>query len=225
MVARVNYVAAVTDHRGRSPLPLLPHRTAREAAIFAVAVALFVDAAFYVALVQSDFDGGALIVWSVFKTLIIVVGTGWLAWETGAWAFGIIALIFAVIGLEDSVGITAPLGAWLIEEGGIRRGPRGANEQLLRRGFTMVALLGPTLYLGSRAPVWLRRAIWTLIGLLGAIFVAAVLGDVVADRSGTNLDEVVEEPLFSLVAGFVVGLVVEWRRRRSLTDPTTGLPR
>lgn len=222
---RVNYVAAVSDHRGRVPLSLFPHRMAREAAVFTVAVALFVDTAFYVALAQSDFLGGPLMAWSGLKILIIVAGTGWLAWETGAWAFGLIALIFAVIGLEDSVGITAPLGTWLIEEGGIRRGPRGSNEQLLRRGATMIILLGPTLYLGSRAPVWLRRAIWTLIGLLAAIFVVAVLGDVIADRSGTNLDEVVEEPLYSITTGLMVGLVVEWRRRRRLTDPTTGLPR
>ena len=176
------------------------------------------------ALVQSDFLGGPLMAWSGLKILIIFAGTGWLAWETGAWAFGLIALIFAVIGLEDSVGITAPLGTWLIEEGGIRRGPRGSNEQLLRRAATMILLLGPTLYLGSRAPVWLRRAIWTLIGLLAAIFVVAVLGDVIADRSGTNLDEVVEEPLLSITTGLVVGLVAE-RRRRHLTDPTTGQPR
>lgn len=190
--------------------------------MFAAAVALFIDAAFYVALSQSNLDGGPLIVWSASKNLIIVAGIGWLAWETRAWALGMIALIFAVIGLEDSVGITAPLGVWLIEEGGIRSGPRGANEQLLRRGVTMIALIGPTLYLGSRAPVWLRRALWMLIGLLGAIFMAAVVGDVVADRSGTDLDELIEEPLFSLTAGFVIGLVVEWWRLRRVTDPTTG---
>ncbi len=214
----------MTDHRGRDPLPLFPHRTAREAAVFTAAVALFIDAAFYVALRQSDFLGTPIMVWSGVKILVIVVGIGWLAWETRVWALGLIALIFAVIVLEDSVGITAPLGAWLIEEGGIRSGPRGSNEQLLRRGFTMIALLGPTLYLGWRAPVWLRRAIWTMIGMLAAIFVAAVLGDVIADRSGTNLDEVVEEPLYSLAAGFVVGLVVEWRRRRRVTNPTTRSP-
>jgi hypothetical protein len=64
-----------------------------------------------------------------------------------------------------------------------------------------------------------------MISVLAAIFVVAVLGDVIADRSGTNLDEVVEEPLYSLAAGFVVGLVVEWRRRRRVTNPTTGSPR
>ena len=220
-VGRVNYVAAVTDHRDREQPTLFPHRTAREAAVFSAAVALFIDAAFYVALAQSDLDGGPLIVWSAFKTVAIVAGIGWLAWETRAWALGMIAVIFAVIGLEDSIGITAPLGGWLIEEGGFRRGPRGANEQLLRRGFTMIVLLGPTLYLGFRAPAWLRRAIWTLVGLLAAIFMAAVVGDVIADRRGTNLDELVEEPLFSLTAAFVVGLVVErWRLRRP-TGPTT----
>ncbi len=221
----VNYVAAVTDHPGSRSLPLFPRRTAREAAIFAAAVALFVDVAFYAALAQSQFDSGPLVLWSAFKTIIIVAGIGWLAWETRAWALGLLALIFAVIWLEDSAGITAPLGVWLIEEGGIRKGPRGVNEQLLRRVFTMAALLGPTLYLGWQAPAWLRRALWTLIGLLGAIFAGAVVGDVAADRSGTNLDELVEEPLFSLTAGFVVGLVVEWWRRRRFTDPTTGAPR
>ena len=221
----VNYVAAVTDRRSPRPLSLFPRGTAREAAVFAAAVALFVDAAFYVALNESHLGGGALIVWSSLKTVIIVAGIGWLAWETRAWAFVMVALNFALIALEDSVGITAPLGVWLIEEGGLRAGPQGANEQLVRRGVTMVALLGPTLYLGSRAPAWLRRAVWTLIGLLAAIFVAAVLGDAIADRRGTNLDEVVEEPLFSLTVGFVAGLVVEWWQRRRITDPTTGLPR
>lgn len=199
---------------------LAPHRTAREAFVFAGVVALFVDGVFFVSLSADQLGGGSLAAWSAVKVAVIVAGIGWLAWEIKAWSLGIIAIIFALVGFEDSIGITAPLELWLIEESGIRRGPRGSNSQLLRRGVVMVVLLSPTLYLAARAPRWLRSAVWILIGFLGAIFLAAVLGDFAADRTGTNLDELLEEPLLSLCAGFVVGLVVQWWPDSRLRNPT-----
>lgn len=209
------------ESKRRGPGRLLPRREAREAAVFAAVLALFVDLIFYVSLAESQLDGPAIRTWSTLKVTVIAAGVGWLAWETRTAALGLIAGIFLLIGLEDSISITAPLGVWLIEEGGLRSGPRGAYADLLRRGAVVIVLLGPTLYLGSRAESRIRSAVWALIGLLGAIFLVAVIGDLVADTAGTNLDELLEEPLLSLGLGFVVGLVVgRWPERR-LRPPTT----
>ena len=200
-------------------------QTAREAAIFAAVAALFVDVVFYFSLADKELSAGSLTVWSGLKFLVIAGVVGWLAAETREWALGLVAVIFLLIGLEDSVGVTAPLGLWLLEESGLRRGPQGANSQVLRRVAVMVLLLGPTLYVAERAPQGLRRAVWALIGFLAAIFLAAVVGDLVADRTGTNLDELVEEPLLSLCMAFTVGLAVQWWPRRRFRIPTTRRPR
>lgn len=199
---------------------LFSRKTANEAAIFVAVVALLVDLLFYAVLADSQLSGGPLAVWSAIKTFSIAGCLSWLAFDRRAWSLGLIAAIYALIGLEDSVGVTAPLGIWLVEEAGIRRGPQGSNSQLLRRVFVSLGLLGPTMFLASRAPGQLRRAVWILIGFLGAIFVAGVLGDVAADRTGTNLDELLEEPVLSLAVGFAVGLVVEWWPSNRLITPT-----
>lgn len=199
---------------------IFTRKPAREAAVFAAVAALLVDAVFYLARSGTQLGGAPLATWSALKVLVVVVAVGWLAYKQQSWALGLIAAIFALIGLEDSIGITAPLGIWLIEESGIRRGPQGANSQLLRRGFVMLGLLGPTVYLTTRAPQHLRRAVWILLGFLAAVFVAAVLGDVAADRTGTNLDELIEEPVLSLAAAFSIGLVVEWWPSVGPTSPT-----
>ena len=200
---------------------LFPWRRGREAALFFAAAALFVDLIFYFSLADAQLGGAALLTWSAIKTLGIAAICGWLAYETQSWALGLIAGIFAVIALEDAFGITAPLGIWLLEEGGISGGPRGVNGQMIRRGLVMASLLGPVLYLSRRAPKYLHRALWVLLGLLALLFVAAVVGDAAADRSGTNLDELIEEPLLSLGVAFTIGLAVEWWPRRRFRFPTT----
>ncbi|NND02650.1 MAG: hypothetical protein HKN91_07675 [Acidimicrobiia bacterium] len=190
-------------------------QTAREAALFVAVVALLVDAAFYFAVSNAQLAGRPLSIWSASKVLVIVVTTLWLAVDRREWSLGLIAAIFVLIGLEDSVGITAPLGIWLIEEAGIGRGPQGTNSQLLRRALVTLGLLGPTVFLASKAKRKMRKGVWILLGFLGAIFVVAVLGDVFTDRTGTNLDELLEEPILSLAAAFSVGLAVDsWPARR-----------
>ncbi len=184
--------------------------------MFAAVVALLVDLAFYLAISNAQLAGRPLAVWSAIKVLFIVAATLSIALPRKEWALGLIAAIFALIGLEDSVGITAPLGIWLVEEAGVRRGPRGANSQLLRRVLVSLALLGPTVFLATQAKPNLRKAIWVLLAFLAAIFAVAVLGDVFTDRTGTNLDELLEEPILSLAAAFSIGLAVDWwpSRRR-----------
>ena len=217
----MQYLAAVIGSRHRGRWRLFPRREAREAAVFVGVLALFVDLVFYVSLAEAQLDGPAIRTWSTIKVALIVAGIAWLAIDAQAWALGLIAGIFVLIGLEDSIGITAPLGVWLIEEGGLRRGPRGTYEQLLRRSAVTVLLLGPTIYLGRRAEPRIRAAVWALLVFLGAFFLLAVLGDVFADRRGTNLDDLLEGPLMSLGLGFVVGLIVaRWPERR-LKAPTT----
>lgn len=189
---------------------LFTSTAAREAALFAAVVALLVDLAFYLAISNAQLAGRPLAVWSALKVLVIVVACLWLAVDRREWALGLIAAIFALIGLEDSIGITAPLGIWLIEEAGVRRGPQGANSQMLRRILVALALLGPTVYVAKAVKARLRRAVWILLGFLAAIFIVAVLGDVFTDRTGTNLDELLEEPILSLGAAFSVGLMVDW---------------
>jgi hypothetical protein len=189
--------------------------------VYAAVVFVFIDAVFFVAMADATVGGLPLTMWSELKTLLVAGIVGWMSWELRAWSLGIVSLIFLLIGLEDAVGVTAPLGLWLLEESGLRGGPRGATDQLLRRGVVMAFLLGPTLYLASRAPFHLRRVVWTLVGFLGLIFLVAVLGDVVADRTGSNLDELVEEPLMSLCAAFAVALAVQAWPRLRLKTPTT----
>ncbi len=220
----VGYLAGVVEAPAKGRRSLYPGPAAREVAVFVAVVALFVDVVFYVALAEAQLGGGQLAAWSAGKIVVIGAVVGWLAVETRTWSLGIIALIFLLIGLEDSIGVTAPLGVWLIEESGIRRGPQGANSQLLRRGIVMISLIGPTLYLAAQAPRWLRAAVWTLLGFLAAIFLAAVAGDLAADRTGTNLDELIEEPLLSLCVGFVAGLAVEWWPFSRLRGPTRRPP-
>lgn len=211
----VGYLGSVAGPSARQQSPLFTASAAREAALFAAIVALLVDLAFYLAVSNAQLAGRPLAVWSAIKVLAIVATTLWLAVERRAWSLGLIAAIFALIGLEDSIGITAPLGIWLVEEAGIGRGPRGTNSQLLRRGLVSLGLLGPAVYLASRAQPRLRRAVWVLLGFLAAIFAVAVLGDVVTDRTGTNLDELLEEPILSLAAAFSIGLAVDlWPARR-----------
>lgn len=189
--------------------------------MYTAVVFLFVDAVFFLALADATVGGAPLATWSGAKIFLVAAIVGWLAWEFQAWSLGIVSLIFLLIGLEDAVGVTAPLGFWLLEESGLKGGPQGATDQLLRRGVVMAFLLGPTLYLAVRAPARLRRVVWTLVGFLGLIFLVAVLGDVVADRTGSNLDELVEEPLTSLCAAFAVALAVRWWPHRRLRSPTT----
>jgi len=193
--------------------------------VYAAVVFLLVDAVFFVALADATVGGLPLVTWSGLKIFLVAAIVGWLAWERQAWSLGIVALIFFLIGLEDAIGVTAPLGLWLIEESGLKGGPQGATDQLLRRAVVMAFLLGPTLYLAWRAPAQLRRVVWTLVGFLGLIFVVAVIGDVVADRMGSNLDELVEEPLTSLSAAFAVALAVQWWPHRQFRTPTTDRPR
>ena len=216
----LGYLAAVVDHQHSRQRTLFPGRTAREAALFAAVVALLVDGVFFVALAEAQLGGPVMTWWSAIKVLIVVGITGWLALDTNGGSLGAIALIFLLIGLEDTFAVTAPLGIWLLEESGLGRARQGSNRQLLRRGVVMVLLLGPTFYLARQAPSWLHKAVWTLMGFLAAIFVAAVLGDVAADRTGTNLDELLEEPILSLAAAFSIGLAVEWWPRRRLRTPT-----
>lgn len=199
---------------------LYSRKPAWEAAVFAAVVALLVDTVFYLALAEAQLAGGPLAGWSVIKVLAIAGAVGWLALDRQEWALGLIAAIFVLVGLEDAVGITQPLGIWLVEESGLRGGPQGANSQLLRRAIVMMALLGPTIFLAGRARERLRKPTWILIGFLAAVFVAAVVGDVAADRSGTNLDELIEEPVLSLAVGFSAGLVVEFWPDRRLRSPT-----
>lgn len=193
--------------------------------MFAAVVFLFVDAIFFVAMADATVGGLPLTIWSGVKILLVAAIVGSIAWERQAWSLGIVSLIFLLIGLEDAAGVTAPLGLWLLEESGLRGGPQGATDQLLRRGVVMVLLLGPTLYLAWRAPRQLRKVVWALVAFLGTLFAVAVLGDVAADRTGSNLDELVEEPLMSLCAGFGVALAVQWWPRLRLSSPTTSRPR
>ena len=200
---------------------LFPWRRGREAALFFAVAALFVDLIFYFSLADAQLGGRSLSTWSALKTMGIATIVGWLAYETESWALGLIAAIYAVIALEDAFGVTAPLGIWLLEEGGIAGGRQGANSQVIRRALIMVSLLGPVLYLSRRAPQYLHKALWVLLGFLALLFAASVLGDTAADRTGTNLDELVEEPLLSLGLAFAIGLAVEWWPRRQLRIPTT----
>lgn len=189
--------------------------------MYAAVVFLFVDAIFFVAMADATVDSLPLTVWGGLKIFLVAAILGWMAWVRQAWSLGIVSLIFVLIGLEDAAGVTAPLGLWLLEESGLKGGPQGATDQLLRRGVVMAFLLGPTLYLASRAPRQLRRVVWALVGFLGLVFVVAVLGDVVADRTGSNLDELIEEPLMSLCAGFAVALAVQWWPQLRFRTPTT----
>jgi hypothetical protein len=190
--------------------------------VFATVVFLFVDAIFFVAMADATVGGFPLALWSGLKIFLVAAIVGWMAWVRQAWSLGIVSLIFLVIGLEDAVGVTAPLGLWLLEESGLKGGPRGSTDQLLRRGVVMAFLLGPTLYLAWRAPRHLHRVVWALVVFLGLIFLVAVLGDVIADRMGSNLDELVEEPLMSLCAGFAVALAVQWWPQLRFRTPTRG---
>ena len=187
---------------------------AREAAVFAAVVALLVDIAFLVALSNAQLAGGPLQVWGAVKALVVVIALGWVAVDRSEWSLALIAAIFALVGLEDAFGVTAPLGLWLIEEAGVRRGPQGSNAQILSRALVSLAFLGPTVYLAGRAKAEVQRAVWGFVALLVVIFVAAVLGDLVTDRTGNNLDELVEEPILSLAAAFAIGLAVDWAQRR-----------
>lgn len=190
--------------------------------MFAAVVAILVDITFYLALADAQLAGAPFIVWSALKILVIASAIGWVAYTQRSPVLALIAATFAVVGLEDSIGITAPLGIWLIEETGIERGPQGVNSQLFRRLLIAAGLLGPTLLLANRAPRRIARSAWMLIGFLAAVFAAAVLGDIAADRTGTNLDELIEEPVLSLAAAFAVGLLVDNVVPRRLRAPTTG---
>jgi len=164
--------------------------------------------------------GTALGVWGGLKIALISAVLGWYAVQLRSWAFGLVAGIFLLIGLEDAIGVTAPLGLWLIEESGIRRGRRGGNTQLIRRVVVMLVFLGPTLQLARRAAPWVRRVLWTMIGFLGALFLVGVLGDAIADHAGSDFDELLEEPLTSLCAAYAVGLAVQGRTALAARGPT-----
>lgn len=188
--------------------------TAREAAVFAAVVALVVDIGFLLTASNEQLTGGPLVAWSALKIVVIVVALVAVSYRYQAWSLALVAGIFALIGLEDALGVTAPLGLWLIEEAGVRRGAQGGTVQIVRRGLVSLALLGPTIYLAGRTQRPLRRAVWLLIGLLGALFLAGVVGDVLTDRAGTDLDEIIEEPVLSLAAAFSIGFAADRLLRR-----------
>lgn len=216
----VGYLLAVVGRDFWGQGVFYSRKAAWDAAVFVAIVALLVDVVFYASLAEEELAGGPLVVWSVLKVLGVAGAVGWLAYDRRDPATSLIAAIFVLVGLEDAIGITQPLGIWLVEESGIRRGPQGANSQLLRRVIVMMALLGPTIFMAGRAPAQLRRAIGILLAFLAAIFLAAVLGDLAADRTGTNLDELLEEPVLSLALGFAIGLIVDFWPDRRLRVPT-----
>jgi len=188
--------------------------------VFALVAGLLIDGLFYFLWRRDSLEAAPLVAWDWIKAVVLVAGLAWIAYATRSAAMAMLTVVFAIIGLEDLVGVTVPLGMWLIQETGVRHGPQGTNTQLLRRGVVAIALVGPTLYLAWRVPPWLRKATWMLIVLLAALFVGSVLGGVLADRSGSNVDELVEEPLITFAAALVVGLVVELGRRRTAANPT-----
>ena len=208
-------VRRVASPASRQRSSVYTANTAREAALFVAVVAILIDLAFYMASSNAQLTGGPVSAWSAIKVGAIVLTIAWLAVDQREWSIALIAGIFLLIGLEDSIGVTAPLGIWLVEEAGIGRGPQGANSQLLRRLFVTLGLLGPTMFLATRSKPRLRRAVWVLLGFLAAIFAVAVVGDLVTDRTGTNLDELLEEPILSLAAAFSIGLAVDWWPQRS----------
>lgn len=185
-----------------------PRGTAREAAWFAAVAMIGIDIAAVVLFADyRPIDMIDLRVWSLVKALITAGGLGWIARRTGeriVWALVVVVLVVAV---EDYMGASLGIGKGLLEIAGVHR--PGALAPLVQRSVLLAAVGVPLAWLVPQTPEWLRRLVAVYIGLLGLLLVASIGLDAIADLEATNMDELVEEPLLSLLAAVTVGFVTE----------------